>query len=218
MPIKPSQIFEVYQDKNRLYTKNLTPGKTFFNERTINDFREWDPEHSKLAAAIFKGCTNIFIRPASIILYLGIAHGYTASYISDIIGNKGFIFGIDPAPRVMRDCVFLAQERKNIAPILADANHPEQYIDKVTQADIIYQDIAQKNQVEIFLKNIDTFLKPNGYALLAVKARSIDIKRKPKQIFNEIRKILEQELTVIDYRTLEPYQKDHAFIICKRGD
>jgi fibrillarin-like pre-rRNA processing protein len=216
MTIKPSKIFEVYEDNRKLYTINLTPGKTFFTEKTKNKYREWDPNRSKVAAAILKGCRNIFIRKGNIILYLGAAHGYTPSYISDIIGNDGFIFAIDNAPRVVRDLVFLAKERKNISPILADANHPEQYKDSVTKVDIVYQDISQKNQVDIFLKNIDSFLKPGGYALIAVKARSIDITKKPKVIFNQTRIHLEEKLTVIDYKSLEPFEKDHCFIICKK--
>jgi len=218
--IKSSKIFEVYEERNRLYTKNLIPGKLSFNEKTVIqdkiEFREWDPTRSKLAAAILKGCKNTFIRPNNIILYLGISHGYTASHISDIIGKDGLIFGVDPAPRVMRDCVFVSQERKNIIPILANANHPEEYTDKIIQPDVIYQDISQKNQADIFLNNIDLFLKQGSYALLAIKARSIDITKKPKQIFNEIRKTFEKHLIVVDYRTLEPFQKDHAFIICKK--
>lgn len=220
MTIKPSKIFEVYQDRNRLYTINLTPKQSFFQERLIKhggkEFREWDPRHSKLAAAILKGCNNTFIRKGDIILYLGASHGYTPSYVSDIIGENGYIFALDLAPRTTRDLVFLCEKRKNIIPILADANHPEDYQDKITQADIIYQDLAQRNQAEIFLKNINLFLKPGGYGLLAVKARSIDIKRKPKQIFNEVRTHLEKHTTVIDFRTLEPFQKDHAFIIVKK--
>ncbi len=220
MKIQPSKIFEVYQLNKSLFTKNLTPNKTFFNERTFRDngteYREWDPKRSKLASAILKGCSNIFIRKEHVILYLGAAHGYTTSFISDIIGDDGFIFALDIAPRALRDLVFIAKERKNIAPILADANHPEQYIDKVSQVDVIYQDIAQRNQPEIFLKNIETFLKPGGYALIAVKARSIDIRRKPKAIFEETRTLLEKKLTVIDFKILEPYQLDHCFIICKK--
>ncbi|MFC1801223.1 fibrillarin-like rRNA/tRNA 2'-O-methyltransferase [Nanoarchaeota archaeon] len=220
MQIKPSPIFEVYQDKNRIYTLNLTPGQTFFQEKLFKkekkEYREWDPRHSKLAAAILKGCKNIFIRKDQVILYLGASHGYTPSFVSDIIGPNGYIFGLDLAPRTTRDLIFLCQKRKNIIPIMADANQPDLYIDKVSQADIIYQDLAQRNQAEIFLKNIDIFLKPGGYALLAVKARSIDIKKKSKTIFNEVRQKLEKDLTIIDFRTLEPFQKDHCFIICKK--
>ncbi|HLD78929.1 MAG TPA: fibrillarin-like rRNA/tRNA 2'-O-methyltransferase, partial [Candidatus Nanoarchaeia archaeon] len=126
--IKPHKIFEVYSDGRRLYTKSILPGKKHFDERTFKEkdgeYREFDPNHSKLAAMIMKGCTNAGIRKGDVILYLGVSHGYTASFISDMINNEGLIFGVDPAPRVIRDLVFLSQQRKNIIPILANANHP----------------------------------------------------------------------------------------------
>lgn len=221
--IKPHKVFEIYQEARgrRIFTRSILPGKRPFEERTVkengNEYREFDPSRSKLAAMIMKGCTNAGIRKGDIVLYLGVSHGYTASFVSDMIGNEGLIFGIDPAPRVVRDLVFLSEERKNIVPILADANHPEQYSGRVCAADIVYQDIAQKNQAEIFTKNCKLFLKKGGYGLLAVKARSINIKKKAKDIFIEIRKNLEKEFTVIDYKVIEPYQKDHAFIIIKKG-
>lgn len=218
--ITPHKIFELFTDGKRLYTKSLAPGQAPFDERIVKEagaeYREFDPRRSKLAAAIAKGCTNVGIRKKDIILYLGISHGYTASFVSDMIGKDGLLFGIDPAPRVMRDAVFLAQARKNIVPILADANHPETYWDKVCQADIVYQDVAQRNQEDIFVRNCQLFLKKGGYGLLAVKARSIDITRKPKQIFEEIRKNLEKSFTVIDYRMLEPFEKDHCMLVIKK--
>ncbi len=217
--IKPHKIFELYTDGRRLYTKSLLPGKALFDETIVRknkeEFREFDPRRSKLAAAVMKGSTNVGIRKGNIVLYLGVSHGYTASFVSDIIGREGLLFGIDPAPRVMRDFVFLAEERPNLVPLLADANHPEEYLRRVCTADIVYQDIAQRNQADIFIRNCKLYLKQNGYGLLAVKARSIDVTRRPKQIFEEIRKELENKFTVIDYRILEPYQKDHAFIIVK---
>ena len=218
--IRPHKIFEIYQDGKRIYTKSLFPGKIHFDENTISEngieYREFDPRRSKLAAMIMKGCANAGIRKNDVILYLGISHGYTASFISDIIGPEGLIFGIDPAPRVMRDLVFLSQIRTNIVPLLADANHPEEYVNRISQADIVYQDVAQRNQEDIFIRNCKLFLKPGGYGLLAVKAKSINIKKKPKQIFEEIRRKLEQEFTVIDYKILEPFEKDHCMIIIKK--
>ena len=59
-------------------------------------------------------------------------------------------------------------------------------------------------------------MKKDGYALLAVKARSIDVTRKPKLIFNEVKEQLEKDVIIVDYRTLEPYQKDHAMFIVKK--
>ncbi len=218
--LTPHKIFELYTDGRRIYTQSLLPGKTPFDERTVKqggtEYREFEPLRSKLAAIITKGCTNVFIRKGDVLLYLGSSHGYTVSFVSDMVGKEGLIFALDPAPRVMRDLVFLAERRTNIVPLLADANHPEEYTDKICLADIVYQDVAQRNQADIFIRNCQLFLKKGGYGLLAIKARSIDVTRKPKAIFEEVRQVLEKTFTVIDYRILEPYQKDHAFIIIKK--
>ncbi|MBI4981265.1 fibrillarin-like rRNA/tRNA 2'-O-methyltransferase [Candidatus Woesearchaeota archaeon] len=220
--LSPHKIFEVYQEVkgDRIYTKSLVPGKTPFDERTVKEadeeYREFDPTRSKLAATIRKGCTNIGIRKNDVILYLGASHGYTCSFVSDMVGKDGLIFGIDPAPRVMRDLVFLTEDRPNIVPMLVDANHPDTYIDKVCMADIVYQDVAQRNQADIFLRNCKLFLKKGGYGLLAVKARSIDVKKKPSVVFQEVRRMLEAQMTVIDFRILGPFEKDHCMIIVKK--
>ena len=222
--LKPHKLFEIYQEARgkRIFTKSILPGKTHFEERIMRDkndeYREFDPRRSKLAAMILKGCTNMGLRKNDVVLYLGSAHGYTPSFVSDIVGEEGLIFGVDPAPRVMRDFVFLSEERKNLVPVLANANHPEEYLHRVCQADIVYQDIAQKNQMDIFIRNCDMYLKKGGYGLLAVKARSIDVKRRPTDIFVEIRKELDKIFTVIDYKTLDPLEKDHCMIIVKKND
>lgn len=216
--MRPHKVFHIYEDKRRLYTKALI-NKTHFQEHNRKDkgvlYREFDVTRSKVAAAIAKGATNVGIKENGIVLYLGVSHGYTASFISDMIGPTGLIFGIDPAPRVMRDLTFLTKFRPNIVPLLTDANHPETYINRIAQPDVIIQDIAQRNQLEIFLKNY-ALLKKGGYALLSIKARSIDITKKPTEIFIDIRKNLEKQTTVIDYRLLSPFEKDHCMIICKK--
>ena len=219
--MKQSNIFEVYEDsRGRIYTINLTPGKQVYGERLVKDggveYRDWDPRKSKLAATILRGSPNVGIRKGDVVLYLGAASGTTVSHVSDIVAKEGFVFALDFAPRVVRDLVFVAEERSNIAPLLADANKPETFTGKVSQADIVYQDIAQRNQLDIFLKNVNLFLKNGGYALLAVKARSIDVTKKPRAIFSEIKQRLEKEITIIDYRTLEPYEMDHCMFVCKK--
>jgi fibrillarin-like pre-rRNA processing protein len=217
--INPLKIFEVYEGKGKICTKNLIPGEKVYTERLYRDggieYREWIPEHSKLSAAIHKGASSIGIRKDSVVLYLGASTGTTVSHVSDI-AIEGFIFALDFAPRVLRELVFLSEKRPNIAPIMADASQPDTYKDRVSQADIIYQDIAQRDQETIFLKNIDAFLKPNGFAILCLKARSIDVTKKPSVIFKEIKDRLEKQLTLVDYRTLEPFEMDHAFFIFKK--
>ncbi len=220
--IKPHKLFEIYQEARgkRIFTQSILPGQTHFEERVARDsgkeYREFDPRRSKLAAMIMKGCTNMGIRKGDVVLYLGSSHGYTPSFVSDIVGTEGLIFGIDPAPRVMRDFVFLAEKRKNLIPVLASANHPEEYVERVCGVDVVYQDVAQRNQLDIFVRNCKLFLKKGGYGLLAVKARSIDMTKKPKQIFIDIRQKLDKIFTVIDYKILDPFEMDHCMIIIKK--
>jgi len=217
--MKKTRLDGVYGGRD-LFTKNLTPGKTVYTERLKREngveYRSWDQKKSKLAAGILKGLSQIGIRPGSVVLYLGAASGTTSSHVSDIVGKDGFVFALDFAPRVMRDLIFVCQDRKNMAPIYADANKPEQYDDLVSGVDIIFQDIAQKNQTEIFLKNCKEFLKKGGFGLLAIKARSIDITKKPKEIYKIVRKQLEQKITVVDYKELDPFEKDHCMFVVKK--
>ncbi len=106
------------------------------------------------------------------VLYLGIASGTTSSHFSDIIGKEGIIYGIEISERVLRDLLPVSEERKNIMPILADARKPEEY-PWIEQVDLIYADIALKEQSEILIRNAKMFLKPDGFGMIAVKSRSI---------------------------------------------
>ncbi len=213
-------IFEQRRGKMTvLLTKNLVPGKKVYSENLIREggieYREWDPMKSKLCSSILKGMSQTGLKENQLVLYLGASTGTTVSHVSDIVGQDGFIYAVEFAPRVARELMFVAEQRKNIAPILADANQPGTYTHKITQVDFLYQDIAQKNQAEIFLKNME-FLKKEGFGMLCVKSRSIDISRRPAEIFREVRAKLERELTIVDYRLLDPFQKDHCVFVCKK--
>lgn len=222
--MKQIMKFHVYEDvKNKkfIYAHNLVPGKSLFEEELEKhgayEYRAWDIYRSKLAAGIKKGLSQIGLKEGDIVLYLGASHGYTPSFVSDIVGTHGFVFCVDNAPRVMRDLIFICEERENMAPIMADAAHPEKYKDMVTkEVDLVFQDIAQRNQVDIFLRNCDSYLKKGGFGLLAIKARSIDVSKNPKEIFKKVRAQLEKKITIVDYRELEPYEKDHAMFVCKK--
>lgn len=216
----PNIYFEEWKGKKILYTKSVFPGAKAYEENIVrvgnDEFREWDHKRSKLSAAIQKGISQIGIREGEIVLYLGASSGTTPSHVSDIVGKNGFVFAIDFAPRMVRDLVFLSEKRKNIAPILANANKPLTYAHLVTQVDVIYMDIAQKNQTEIFLKNCEMYLKNGGFGLYFVKARSIDVTKKPGIVFKQVREELEKTITIVDYKELDPYEKDHCLFICKK--
>ncbi len=222
--MKAAPIFEVYEQqkgkRRYLYTKSIAPGYDVYGEKVFKEgseeYREWDPSKSKLCAAILAGAANVFIRKNDWVLYLGSSTGTTVSHVSDMVGKKGLIFAVDSAPIVTRELVFLSEQRNNIAPILADAHHPESYEHRISQVDVLYQDVSQKDQVDIFLKNIQLFLKKGGYAILAVKARSIDVVKNPKEIYKKVYEQIEQQgLKIVDKRQLEPWQKDHLILFCK---
>ncbi|MCB9358357.1 fibrillarin-like rRNA/tRNA 2'-O-methyltransferase [Candidatus Woesearchaeota archaeon] len=218
MAIKHHRLQGVFKQGNSIYTLSLNPGKQVYGEKLIKqgnkEFREWNPKKSKLGAGILKGISQIGIMPGKTVLYLGCSYGTTCSHVSDMVTNTGFVFGVDPAPRVMRDFYFLCQERKNMAPIMADANHPEEY-SEVPKVDVVFQDIAQRQQVEIFLKNCRQFLKPKGTGILSVKARSIDVTKKPRHIFDNVRHQLSKEVKVVDYKELAPFEMDHCLFVIK---
>lgn len=220
-PHKFQGIFTIKKGKRTGFaTRNLVPGTSVYGETLIREggaeYREWSPMRSKLGAALSKKISQLGIYPGSKVLYLGASTGTTASHVSDVVGEDGFVFAVDFAPRTTRELVFLCEQRKNMAPIMADARHPERYCAQVSAVDAVFQDVAQRDQAEIFLKNCDAFLKKGGFGILTVKARSVDIGKRPKQVFKEIREKLEKTITIVDYRELEPLEKDHCIFVCKK--
>ena len=203
----------------RLATKNLAQGKSIYGERLIKfkgtEYRLWDPFRSKIAAAILKGLETVPVQPNDKVLYLGAATGTTASHVSDVVGEKGLVYCIEFASRSIRElinnvCMF----RLNMSPILADARYPEQYSALVEKVDEIYCDIAQPEQAKILADNADLFLKPEGWIMLAVKARSINVTKEPSEIFKqEVNVLRNRGFKIFEIVQLEPFDKDHAMIV-----
>jgi len=215
------QIFDgIFRDGNNVYTINLVPGTKVYNEHLLKkdkEYREWDPTRSKLAAAIINGLKENPIKKDSIILYLGASTGTTVSHISDIIGKSGIVYALEFAERVFHSLLDLSQKRKNIVPVFVDVRKPETY-GWIEECDVIYIDISQPNETEIALRNCKEFLKHDGYLFLAVKSQSIDVTKKPQQIYEqEKQKIESAGFAILQLIDLEPYQHDHAMLIAKKA-
>ncbi len=180
-----------------------------YGEKKFGEFREWIPSRSKLAAMLLRGY-RIDIRPDWKVLYLGAASGTTVSHLADIV-EKGVIYAVEYSAKPFTKLIELAEERRNIIPLLEDASKPQRYSGIVEKVDFIYQDIAQKNQVEIFLDNIRMFLKKGGEGLIMVKARSIDSTAEPPEVFEGVLKKLSRRVKVVASDTLE-YHRDHIFV------
>ncbi len=211
-----------FEDRTKkLATRSLAPGfKVYEDERSLkegsDEYRLWDPYRSKLAAAILKGVEHVPLQEGSKVLYLGAASGTTASFVSDIIGPEGYVYCVEVSSRPLRDLLEVCNKRLNMSPILADARQPCNYCTLVEKADVIYQDIAQPDQTDIFLTNVKAFLHEGGYAVLALKARSIDVTKEPREIFRNEMEKLEKEMEIVDAKILDPYEKDHAMLVLRR--
>lgn len=211
--MKASKFEGIFWHESRLATKGLTTEKVY-GEYVVDGYRMWNPNRSKPAAAILNGLKSFPVKRRDKILYLGAGNGTTASHLSDIVGKGGAIYCIEFSARTMRDLVLVCEYRKNMVPILADANKPEDY-EYVGKVDLVYQDVAQKNQADIFLRNCEKLLLKNGYAILMVKSRSIDVTMEPKDAYARIEKKLRKKMEILDMVKLDPYQKDHACFVCR---
>jgi fibrillarin-like pre-rRNA processing protein len=205
----------VYQIGDRLATLNMTPGQNVYGERLVqhegDELRLWNPRRSKLASAILNGLAGLPIKRDSHVLYLGAASGTTASHVSDIAAD-GMVYCVEFSRRPFRGLLETTAKRQNMIPILADARKPEIYLGLLEGCDVIYQDVAQANQAQILIENARMYLKDGGYIILAIKARSIDSAKGPKDVINaEISKLKDVKITeVID---LGPYEKDHSIVV-----
>ena len=216
--MKPTEIQGIFKEKNRIFTENpkLCKGLRVYNEKLVKckdkEFRSWNPYRSKLAAAILNGLI-IEIKSNFKVLYLGAATGTTVSHISDII-KDGIVYSVENSPIAVKNLIQLIEKRKNIIPIFEDANHPDRYRSIVPTIDLIYQDISQRNQTEIFISNISSYLKKKGIGILMVKARSIDVSLKPKKAYELVCLKLENSgFKIKEKIELTPYEKDHTAII-----
>ena len=209
------------EGEKRLATLNLTPGKKFYGEELLEyrglEYRIWNPFRSKIAAAVLKGVKELPLVSGTTLLYLGVASGTTCSHISDILGADGHIFGVDFAPRAMRDLIEnLSRIRANVLPILADARTPTSYKTMVPKVDAIYSDVAQPDQAKIMVDNAEVYLKQGGLGMMAIKARSIDVAESPSILYvKEVEFLRKNGFTIVDFVNLEPYEKDHAMVVGK---
>lgn len=213
-------VWVKHEGQQKLATENLVPGNQVYKEKLVYknkiEYRLWDPFRSKLAAAILNGLNTFPFKEGSTVLYLGASTGTTVSHISDIIGPRGIVFGVEHASRVARDFLDrVASHRKNIIPVMQDARRPKEYFSVFGKVEIIYCDIAQPDQTEIAISNCKQFLKKNGILFLVIKTRSIDVTKSPKRIVEEESEKLEELFNILQTIDLYPYDKDHAMVIAE---
>jgi fibrillarin-like pre-rRNA processing protein len=181
-----------------------------YGERMIQGYRQWSPKRSKFSA-LYHLQRGVELEGHHKVLYLGAANGTTVSHVADY---TEVVYAVEPAPRPMQDLLVVAQTRKNIIPLMADARKPERYLPLVEKVDIIYQDVAQPDQVKILHDNI-RFLTPDGVMVFMLKPRSIDVTKSPSDVATTVNEALSTNGIRTDSCTwLAPFYPDHAAFIC----
>lgn len=210
----------IFQEKDTFYTENLVPGETVYGERTVQEvgteYRSWNPDRSKAAAAMKKDLHVFPVDRDSEVLYLGASTGTTVSHFSDIV-SSGMVYAVEYSPKIARKILSAVEERENVAPILADARKPEEYAPLCSKVDVIYQDVAQQGQVRILERNAEMFLKEDGHAFLAIKAQSVSSEKEPVEVFEESKERLKDKFEILAGKKLEPFHEDHLFLVLQKN-
>jgi fibrillarin-like pre-rRNA processing protein len=204
----------IYRDGDLIFTEAASDQKVYgenFMKENGREFRRWEASRSKIGAAVQNG-VELGIREDDEVLYLGAASGTTVSHVSDIV-NQGSVFAVEYSETVARDLVEVAESRENIAPVIADARNPEEYKEVLKPVDVVFQDISQKDQAEILMKNCRKYLRDSGKAMIAIKAQSVSSARKPEEVFDEIRQKLNDMFEIQQETLLDPYETDHLFLV-----
>lgn len=216
--IHRSDVAEVFTDGDRLYTVNAVPGVAVYGERLVRqgdvEYRDWNPRRSKLAAFLKKGAAVFPFGRTTDVLYLGAAQGTTVSHLADIC-REGTIYSVEISRRAFQKLLDVSERRTNVMPILGDARTPAAYARLLGGVGAVYQDVAQRDQVGIFLANLE-YLRPGGFGLLCLKARSVDVAASPRSIYAETRRRLAKAVTVVQVADLEPYEGDHAAFLVEK--
>jgi fibrillarin-like pre-rRNA processing protein len=212
--VKPASWERVYRDGRTLYSINRVPGTSVYGESlSVLDgveYRAWDPFRSKLAAFLLNGAPPDVLGVPHTVLYLGAAHGTTVSHVSDAF-PEAMIFAVEKSPTSFARLLALAKKRPGLLPILADAQLPERYQADVGVAELLYQDIAQRNQAGIFAENARACLSTQGRGILMLKVRSVTQQRPTAAVVKEARSTLQAAgLRVVFETPLAPFSREHV--------
>jgi fibrillarin-like pre-rRNA processing protein len=218
--MKVKQVFEgVYTIDGKLATLNLVKGNRMYGEELVTvegkEYRLWNPYRSKLSAAIINGMKHMQIKKDSHVLYLGAATGTTSSHVSDIVGKEGVVYCIEISERNMRELLKVCEIRKNMLPMLHDAREISEYAKEIKSCGILYQDISSRDQADILRRN-SILLKKKGMAYVAIKSQSIDVTRRPEDVFEEFLNEISPYFTILERINIAPYSMMHLFVVLQK--
>jgi fibrillarin-like pre-rRNA processing protein len=205
--MRETQVPNFYEENGNLFSRS-SDGKSIYGEQVTSKggkyFRLFSPLKSKLSSSIKLGLQPK-IRKEDHMLYLGAGAGTTASHLADSL-SSGKIFAVEFSPVPFIKLMSISDLKENINPILIDAQKPEMFGIFIDRVDIIYQDVSQPNQIEIFTKNMKFFRSERG--ILMLKTFSL---RSDFSIDKEIKKI-DENFTVLQMKDISRFHRGHYAI------
>jgi len=234
--MKETRIFQIQiGDKEQLATKNIVEGTKTHKEKIVivndEEFLEWNPYKSKLAAAIRNGLQILPIIKNSKVVCINPLEESTILHISNIIGSKGSVFVIDVDKNKKSFLNKLVNTHKNIIPIY-DTVDELSFSSSITgKVDALYVDILESEQIEQIVEKYGSLLKNEGFLMLVTKKDDAILENdiagwmaEQRAGFDKIREItaklksqfeIIQEINLGVNYVMEPYHKLHAFILAQ---
>ena len=235
--MKEIRIFQVkIGDEEQLATKNIVKGTKTRKEKIVivnnEEFLEWNPYKSKLAAAIRNGLQILPIIKNSKVVCINLPEESTILHISNIVGSDGSVFVIDVNKNKKSFLNKLVNTHKNIIPIY-DTVDELSFSSSITgKVDALYVDIPESEQIETIVEKYGSLLKNEGFLMLIAKKDDNAIiendiagwMAEQRAGLNKIREIttklksqfeIIQEINLGVNYVMEPYHKLHAFILAQ---
>ena len=235
--MKEARIFQIQiGNEEQLATKNMVKGTKTHKEKIVivnnEEFLEWNPYKSKLAAAIRNGLQILPIIKNSKVVCINLPEESTILHISNIVGSGGSVFVIDVNKNKKSFLNKLVNTHKNIIPIYDTADELPFSSSITGKVDAFYVDIPESEQIETIVKKYRSLLKNEGFLMLVVKKDDNAViendiagwmaeqragLNKVREITTKLKSQFEiiQEINLGISYAMEPYHKFYTFILAQ---
>ena len=235
--MKETRIFQIQiGNEEQLATKNMVKGVKTRKEKIVivndEEFLEWNPYKSKLAAAIRNGLQILPIIKNSKVVCINLLEESTILHISNIVDSGGSVFVIDVNKNKKSFLNKLVDTHENIIPIY-DTIDELSFSSSITgKVDALYVDIPESEQIEQIVEKYGSLLKNEGFLMLIAKKDDNAIiendiagwMAEQRAGLNKIREIttkLKSQFEIIQEINLginyaaKPYHKFYTFILAQ---
>ena len=234
--MKETRIFQIQiGNEEQLATKNIVEGTKTHKEKIVivndEEFLEWNPYKSKLAAAIRNGLQILPIIKNSKVVCINPLEESTILHISNIVGSEGSVFVIDVDKNKKSFLNKLVNTHKNIIPIYDKVDELSFFSSITGKVDALYVDIPESEQIEQIVEKYGSLLKNEGFLMFVTKKDDaildddiVGWMAEQRAGFDKIREIttklksrfeIIQEINLGVNYVMEPYHRLHAFILAQ---